>query len=62
MEVQDAEDAIAQGVYVTSSEVREKLGIRLIGESDLSSSFGSVKSFPDGLSFQMEARNEWECN
>jgi hypothetical protein len=29
-------------------------------ESDLSSFFGSVKSFPDGLSFQREARNEWD--
>ncbi len=27
MEVQTAEDAIAQGVYVTSSQIRERLGI-----------------------------------
>lgn len=36
--------------------------VRKSKESDLNSFFGSVKSFPDGLSFQREARNGWDCN
>ena len=48
---------------MTEDEIENLISdIRENKESDLDSFFGSVKSFPDGLSFQREARNEWDGN